>query len=426
MINKFIKPVVAVLLIFSLYACNDKKNENNNQAAVPPIKNEIIVKNVETAIGKSSSQTITLKNPLSDDAEIALDITLNDSTATYDPQSQDFISQNITNIDYSKCAVKETDGVIRGKLAAGQECDITYTFNPVTFENSEMILLVDYGVNFASLCPTPDSKPSIEQIINSSKQDKYIINNYAVNSNGVKAYDIKKVTFDFNYSIDTFIKETFTPKSFSIALSKDDVYSTVTLQNGLTFKADNKNCTYSNNTITALADGECTITVNYTNSGQQLTSTTISGYLKPAEQNTEKPVYRYDLEINAEQDYENVDKNGQNFSIMYVLGMPLEYYQQLYQTYVAVINSESTYSITGNNAGAFKLSPAKYNGCTVSSDKITVPEGQTDCYITAEFTGYIPGTYSATADINGTQYNITGMIDYVSNIFCSQNAFVKK
>lgn len=425
MINKFIKPVIAVLLIFSLYACNDKKNENNSQASVPPVNNEPIIKNVETVIGQTSNQTITLKNPLTSDAEVVLNITLNDSTTTFE-QNQGYISKNITNVDYSKCAAKGTDGIIRGTLAAGQECDITYTFSPTTFENSEINLTVDYSTDFALICPTPDAKPSIDQITNSSKQEQYIINNYAVNSNGVKAYDIKKVTFDFNYSIDALIKEAFTPKSFSIALSKDDKYSAGSLLNGLTFEADNKNCTFSNNTITALADGDCTITVNYTNSGQQLTSATISGYLRPVEQNTEKPVYRYDLEVNAEQEYENVDINGQNFSIMYVLGMPLEYYQQLYQTYVAVINSESTYSITGNNAGAFKLSPTKYNGCTVTADKITVPEGQTDCYVTAEFTGFIPGTYSATADINGTQYNITGMIDYISNIYCSQMTSVKK
>lgn len=242
----------------------------------------------------------------------------------------------------------------------------------------------------------------------------------------MKAYDIKKVTFDFNYSINSSIQEAFTSKSFSIALSKDDTYSVSSLANGLTFEADNKNCTYSGNTITALADGECVITINYINSGIPLTNSTISGYITPTVTNTEKPVYRYELEVNTKQDYDNVNINGQNFSIMYVLGMPLEYYQLQSQYSVAVINSESTYSITGNNAGAFKLSPTKYNGCTVSADKITVPAGQTDCYVTVDFAGIIPGTYSATADINGTQYNVTGIIDYINNIYCSLITSAKK
>lgn len=422
MINKFIKPVVAVLLIFSLYACNDKKNENNSQAAVPPVNNEPIIKNVETVIGQTSNQTITLKNPLTSDAEIVLNINIVDSTYNYTNQT----SSNITNINYSQCATKGTDGVIKGTLTAGQECNITYTFSPATFENSVIKLNVDYNADFASLCPTPDAKPSIEQIYNSTRQEEYIINNYAVNSNGVKAYDIKNVTFNFNYSIDSLIQEAFTPKTFSIALSKDDVYSTVALQNGLTFEADNKNCTYSNNTITALADGECVITINYVNSGIPLTNSTILGYIKPVEQNIEKPVYAYNIEINAEQQYEDANINGYLFSPMYILDMPLEFEKQLSQKNVAIISSESTYSFSGTNAGAFKLSPTKYNGCTVTADKITVPAGQTDCYVTVDFAGIIPGEYSAALDINGTQYNISGIIDYISNIYCSLITSAKK
>lgn len=426
MTNKFIKPIAAVLLVFSLYACSDKKDENNNnQTFVPPVNNEPIIKNVETVMGQTSTQTITLKNPLPSDAEIVLNITLNDSTATFE-QNQGYISKNITNVDYSKCATKGTDNVIKGTLAAGQECNITYTFNPTTFENSEIKLNVDYNADFASICPTPDAKPSLEQIYNSTRQEEYIINNYAVNSNGVKAYDIKKVTFDFNYSINSSIQEAFTPKSFSIALSKDDTYSVSSLANGLTFEADDKNCTYSGNTITALADGECVIKINYVNSGIPLTNSTISGYITPTVTNTEKPVYAYNIEINAEQQYDSADSSGYLFSPMYVLGMPLEYYQLQSQYSVAVINSESTYSITGNNAGAFKLSPTKYNGCTVTADKITVPAGQTDCYVTVDFAGIIPGTYSATADINGAQYNVTGIIDYINNIYCSLITSAKK
>lgn len=169
MTNKFIKPIAAVLLVFSLYACSDKKDENNNnQTFVPPVNNEPIIKNVETVIGETSNQTITLKNPLPSDAEIVLNITLNDSTATFE-QNQGYISKNITNVDYSKCATKGTDNVIKGTLAAGQECNITYTFNPTTFENSEIKLNVDYNADFASICPTPDAKPSLEQIYNSTR-----------------------------------------------------------------------------------------------------------------------------------------------------------------------------------------------------------------------------------------------------------------
>lgn len=418
--NKFVKIILALLVILSVYACSDKKDNNSSQTTFPPLVNAPIVKNVEAKIGEPVNQTITLKNPLPSDANITLSINIEDSTYDYIYQT----SSNITNIDYSQCATKGTDGVISGTLKAGQECNVTYTFNPTTYENSVMRLYVDYNIDNAILCPTTDAKPTFEQIYNSSKQEEYIINNYALNSNGVKADTIKNVVSNFNYAIDSIINDTYTPKSFSINLSKDDTYSVIAPLNGFSFSADNTNCTYSNDTITALADGECTITVNHAQ--QSLTSSSVIGYIRPVVENTEKPVYKYNIEINVEQNYSNADNDGKMFSLMYYLGMPQEFYQMISQYSVVAVNTESTYSFSGNNTGAFKLVPTKYNGCTVTADKVTVPAGQTDCYVTVDFASVIPGSYSATLDINNTQYNISGTMDYISNLFCTMINQTKK
>ena len=163
--------IFACLLTFGLAACSDDSSSNSST----PVYNtdEEVTKSFEAKLGESAENTITFTNPYQTDAELYVNFYNNESSIVIDTASS--TCDNVTNNN------------ITSRLAAGQSCEVKYTYTPTQFATKALELNIGYHKVYEAVCPTPNYVPSPEEYMTANKYVNMTIYNYAVDSNDTKS-----------------------------------------------------------------------------------------------------------------------------------------------------------------------------------------------------------------------------------------------
>ena len=386
----------ACLLILGLAACADDDNETPNN--LPPT-NEIITENQEftAKIGEQAKNTITFTNPFN--MTTYLHVEFND------------YSNGEIQIDKSatKCGFSSNGQIIQHDLQIGKSCDLVYNYTPTKLDTKLLQLEIEYLGDEKSFCPTQDTIPTYEQMLARQKEIIKNIYIYSEDNNGNKSPNIINVDMGTApYNLDSQITTDLEPQTFQITFAKDDVYQMIR-SNSYHLQTDNVNCTIEGNTLTALTNEACTITVKKNTEGTLYNGSQL--IIFSPNDNT-KPYYNILMEVDSDIRYEKI---SYNFTPSYTTDYPMEDNE----LYVGVLEngaSISKYTIDGTDKAKFKVVPTKYNGCTVLADTITIPAGQTSCYYTVELADVSQeGDFTATLDIGTNQYGISGTVDSIAS-----------
>lgn len=389
----------ACLLILGLAACADDDKSSNN----PPVtdNSETVTLEFTGEIGKENVNTITFTNPHAVEANLDARIYqyTTDGTVVFDTVNTTCDNFINANGRYE----------VNSKLAAGASCEIKYTYKPTELNTKLLWIDADYNQAFETVCPTPDTVPTFEQLMNTNKYVQMRVFNYAVNSNGEKSPSIINVDMGTApYNLDSQITTDLEPQTFQITFAKDEVYQMIR-SNSYHLQTDNVNCTIEGNTLTALTNEACTITVKKNTEGTLYDGSQL--IIFSPNDNT-KPYYNILMEVDSDIRYEKI---SYNFTPSYTTDYPMED-NELYVGILENGASISKYTIDGTDKAKFKVVPTKYNGCTVLADTITIPAGQTSCYYTVELADVSQeGDFTATLDIGTNQYGISGTVDSIAS-----------
>lgn len=406
----------ACLLILGLAACaDDDKSSANN----PPVidNSETVTLEFTGEIGKENVNTITFTNPHAVEADLEVYINPADSTIKIDTAGSS--CDNIVN-NYNSYNVTS-------KLAAGESCEVKYTYTPTGLNTALLELNVDYFKSMTAICPTTDTVPSYEQVMTRNKYVEMYIYNYAVDSNGNKSPEHINIEIPAEWSVTgnnaSSLNAVAHTQSFDLP-AKQGEYS-FNNPYGASIQSNNEDCSILNNTLTVNGNNGCSLTVTAT-----------ANYVSPIKFSPKQegnPYYNVNVNINSNYTYN-------------LLSAPYSttFYPEYFATnlsgntyfYVALLtNNEkiTSYEITGTNKDKFKVASTKHNGCTVTDTEISIPEGQDNCFYTIEITD-ISKTAEYTAALNTTlsdgatqNYNIEGTVslltieDYLVN-YCKQSS----
>lgn len=400
----------ACLLILGLAACaGDDKSSSNN----PPItdNSKTITIKLTGKIGEETVNTITFTNPHAVEAD--LDATIHQYTM------EDSVVFDADNSTCDEFVNLYGNYEVRSKLAAGASCEIKYTYKPTELNTKLLWIDVDYIQSFKTVCPTPDTVPTVEKLMNAKKYVQMRVFNYAVNSNNEESPNIINVDMGTApYNLDDKILTDLELQTFQIPFAKDDVYQ-INGSYSYHLESDGVNCTIEGNTLTALTNEACTITVKKNTEGTLYNGSQL--IIFSPKDNT-KPSYNVLMEVNSDISYEKI---VDSFTPSYIINdssIPsyiIDYLMEDKELYVGILEngvSISKYTISGPDKAKFKVVPTKDNGCNVTANTITIPASQTSCYYTVELDDKSQkGDFTAILDIGTYQYNINGIVDSINS-----------
>lgn len=420
----------ACLLTLGLAACADDNKSSNN----PPSYGDptIIINDNHTAkINQTAEKTITFTNPFVSSAE--LDVSFNNNNNYNSYNSSITIDKTKSTCNFKTNSDGTTSNDILHTLQAGESCTLVYNFAP-TYLNTELLKLrVDYRADIKTICPTPDTVPTYEQVRNSNRYEEWYIYNYAEDSNGNKSPEYINVEIPAEWTVSgSMIDITdFVSNSQDFNLPAKQGEYLFNIYSGKLESNNNKDCSISNDSYNTY-----TLSVK-NNNGCSLKVTTASSsmpHIKFSPKQEGNPYYNVNVDLNSKYQYNIVNPN-QDYSGFYP-----EYYatQQVENTYfyVGILqNNEkiTSYKITGTYANKFKVAGTMHNSCTVTDTEISIPEGQENCFFTIEITdktttAYYTATLNTTLSTGATQnYNIGGtvslltILDFMLQNYCEEN-----
>lgn len=407
----------ACLLTFGLAACADDDKSSNTT----PIINtdEEVTASFEAKLNESAENTITFTNPHLTDADLEARI------YNYEPS----IVIDTANTTCDNIEKINNNYTITSRLAAGESCEIKYTYTPTQFATKALELNIDYNKVFEAICPTPSYVPSIEQAMTQNKYVNMTIYNYAVDSNGTKSPDIINVDINTEWAVSgytTNYTDTNTDATFNLT-AKQGTYNYY-LFNNMELISNDSNCSVSANKLTVNDNNSvCSLTL------KNSVSTTIQ-FIPTIDTN---PYYNVNVNINSNYAYDLLRAPYYNtfrpkYNINNLTG-------NTYFHVALLTNNEkiTNYEITGTNKDKFKVVSTKHNGCTVTDKEISIPVEQKNCFFTVELTdasvsGEFSATLNTTSSTNGSQtYNIQGEVSLLTLndmllTYCQQNTQSKK
>ena len=408
----------ACLLTLGLAACADDDKSSNTT----PIINtdEEVTKSFEAKLNESAENTITFTNPHLTDADLSVDIFNNEPSIKIDTASStcDSVTDNYFNY------------TIKSRLAAGQSCEIKYTYTPAQFATKALELNIDYHKVYEAVCPTPNYVPSIEQAMTINKYVHMTIYNYAVDSNGTKSPDIINVEINPEWYVSGWTNGYTNPSPYSQTFNLPAKKGEYSFNNyGIELTSNNNNCSISGSTLTVNNDNGCSIT--YSTTKANITSIQFS----PKEE--ANPYYNVNVNINSNYTYNLLSAPNYNTFRPEYFATNLSGNTYFYVALLTNNEKITSYEITGTNKDKFKVASTKHNGCTVTDKEISIPAGKENCFYTVELTdasvsGEFSATLNTTSSTNGSQtYNIQGTVslltinDYLQTL-CQQNTQSKK
>lgn len=409
----------ACLLTLGLTACADDDKSSN---AAPIINtDEEVTASFEAKLGERAENTITFTNPHLTDADLSVSI------YNYEPSIK-IISSTCDNMTGNTIG----SSYITSRLAAGESCEMKYTYTPTQFATKALELNIDYRKVYEAICPTPNYVPSIEQAMTRNKYVNMTIYNYAVDSNGTKSPEFINVDINLEWYVsgwtNGYTNSTPYSQTFNLPAKKGE-YSFNNY--GIELTSNNNNCSISGSTLTVNNDNGCSIT--YSTTIANITSIRFS----PKEE--ANPYYNVNVNINSNYTYNLLNAPYSNtfrpeYNINNLTG-------NTYFHVALLTNNEkiTSYEITGTNKDKFEVATTKHNGCTVTDTEISIPAGQENCFFTVELTdaavsvsGEFSATLNTTSSTNGSQtYNIQGEVSLLTLndmllTYCQQNTQSKK
>lgn len=403
----------ACLLVLGLAACADDDKSSNPPSYDDPT---IIINDNHTAkINQTAEKTITFTNPFVSSAE--LDVYFNNYNSY---NSSITIDKTKSTCDFRTNTGGTTSNDISHTLQAGESCTLVYNFAPTKLDTELLKLSVDYRADIKTICPTPDTVPTYEQVRNSNRYEEWYIYNYAEDSNGNKSPEYINVEIPAEWTVSgSMIDITdFVSNSQDFNLPAKQGEYLFNIYSGKLESNNNKDCSISNDSYNTY-----TLSVK-NNNGCSLKVTTASSsmpHIKFSPKQEGNPYYNVNVDLNSKYQYNIVNPN-QDYSGFYP-----EYYatQQVENTYfyVGILqNNEkiTSYKITGTYANKFKVAGTMHNSCTVTDTEISIPEGQENCFFTIEITdktttAYYTATLNTTLSTGSTNtYNINGTVSLLT------------
>ena len=377
------------LLIFIMTGCADDNSTNGGSTITPPT-NEVIVISNEVEIGKTADLSFTLKNPHNAKANI-------------------YILFNIT--DQAKLQIKDTtcgtlsSNYIDGPLEAGQECTINYTFAPNDLSTEMIFLNIAYEKNRTALC----NNLTLDNIKTNNINSKVKVINYTKDINGNKSPNVEEIAFKLDYALLGKNKTYTTTKKVNFDIGKYNINAP-----DLTVKALDSNCKVSGSTLDVLNSNACNLEFSY--------NISMPPYNTYAIFNSGTKNYVANITFEAKWEYILLSTPSP-FYIQYINGIPSN------RIYTVNTNSSMDYKLQGADASKFQVIPAPFDGCTVTSTNINLPQGKSACYYTIDLTDaakQTDGNYTAqiSSTTTGITLNIQGTavanpLDYFRNNMCT-------
>lgn len=399
----------ACLLILGLAACADDDKSSDN----PPVTNtnETVTLEFTGEIGKENVNTITLTNPHGTDADLSGYFNADSSIKIDTANSTCKIIENYSSYN------------INSKLAAGESCEIKYTFKPAKLDTILLKLQVHYTRTFESYCPTSDTVPSYETIITNNKDVDMYIYNYAKDSSGTTSPEYINIEIPAEYSVSGNIANlnlVSYEKDFNLPAKKGEY--TFNIYGATLTSNDDKNCSITDNTLTVKNDNGCSLKVK------------ANGYVSPIKftpKEEGKLYYNVNLKINSKYSYNILGENYNNtFQPEYYAASGENTY--FYAGLLKDGEEVTSYEITGTNKDKFKVAGTKHNSCNIADKKISIPDGQKSCFFTvdladtskggnyiAELKTYLSNGISIIYQIDGTVS--TNTIDEILQNVCKNN-----
>ena len=409
----------ACLLTFGLAACADDDKSSNTT----PIINtdEEVTASFEAKLNESAENTITFTNPHLTDADLDVNIYNNESSIKIDTASS--TCDNITNNSYGNYT-------ITSRLAAGESCEIKYTYTPAQFATKALELNIDYNKVYEAVCPTPNYVPSLEQAMTRNKYVNMTIYNYAVDSNGTKSPDIINVEINPEWYVSGNLMNYTNPAPYSQTFNLPAKKGTYSFNNySIELTSNDNNCSISGSTLTVNNDNGCSLTLK-----------TSQPYVTPIQFTPKEevnPYYNVNVNINSNYTYSLLSAPYSTTFYPEYFAASLSGDTYIYAGLLSNNEKITSYEITGTNKDKFKVASTKHNGCTVTDKEISIPAGQENCFYTVELTdasvsGEFSATLNTTSSTNGSQtYNIQGEVSLLTLndmllTYCQQNTQSKK
>lgn len=410
----------ACLLILGLAACADDDKSSNN----PPSYDDptiIINDNHAAKINQTAEKTITFTNPFASSAE--LDVYFNNYNSY---NSSITIDKTKSTCNFKTNPGGTTSNDISHTLQAGESCTLVYSFAPTKLDTELLKLSVDYRADIKTICPTPDTVPTYEQVRNSSIYEEWYIYNYAEDSNGNKSPEYINVEIPAEWIVSGSMIDTarFDSNSQDFNLSAKKGEYSFNIYGG-ELQSNNADCSIKDNTLTVNNDNGCSLKIT--------TSSYVSSPIKFIPTQEGNPYYNVNVEINSNYTYNLL-------SAPYSTTFYPEYYISNLSGntyfYVGLLSNNekiTSYEITGTNSSKFKVAGTKHNSCTVTNTEISIPAGQENCFFTVEIaditeSGDFTATLNTTSSTGSTNtYNIKGTVslltieDYILN-YCKQSS----
>ncbi len=393
----------ACLLILGLAACaDDDKSSSNN----PPVidNSETVTLEFTGEIGKENVNTITFTNPHDVEADLEAYINIADRSIQLVSESStcDQITMNYGNYN------------VTSKLAAGESCEVKYTYTPTGLNTALLELNVDYFKSMTAICPTTDTVPSYEQVMTRNKYVEMYIYNYAVDSNGNKSPEHINIEIPVEWSVTgsnaASLNAVAHTQSFDLP-AKQGEYSFYNPY-GASLKSNNEDCSILNNTLTVNGNNGCSLTVTAT-----------ANYVSPIKFSPKQegnPYYNVNINLKSNYTYNLLSAPYSTTFYPEYIATNLSGDTYIYASVLSNNEKITSYEITGTNKDKFKVAPTKHNGCTVTGTEISIPEGQDNCFYTIEITD-ITTTADYTAALNTTlstgatqNYNIEGTVSLLT------------
>lgn len=415
----------ACLLILGLAACADDDKSSDN----PPSYDDptIIINDNHTAkINESAEKTITFTNPYN--LSTNLDVYFNNYNSY---NSKITIDKAKSTCNFKTNPDGTSSNNISHTLPVGESCTLVYSFAPTKLDTELLELNVDYSADIKSICPTPETVPTYEQVMNSSRYENWYIYNYAEDSNGNKSPEYINIEIPAEYSVSGNIANlnlVSYEKDFNLPAKKGDYTFNIY---GATLTSNDDKCSISNDTytktLTVKNDNGCSLKVK------------ANSYISPIKFTPKQegnPYYNVNIEINAKYSYNILGENYNNtFQPEYYAasGENTYFYAGLLKDGEEVTSHE----ITGTDAGKFKVAKTKHNSCNIADKKISIPDGQKSCFFTVDLAdtskdGNYTAVLNTTLKTGATQtYNINGTVslltiqDVLQN-YCKENTQQKE
>lgn len=393
----------ACLLTLGLAACaDDDKSSANN----PPVidNTETVTLEFTGEIGKENVNTITFTNPHDVEADLEAYINIADRSIQLVSESStcDQITMNYGNYN------------VTSKLAAGESCEVKYTYTPTGLNTALLELNVDYFKSMTAICPTTDTVPSYEQVMTRNKYVEMYIYNYAIDSNGNKSPEHINIEMPVEWSVTgsnaASLNAVAHTQSFDLP-AKQGEYSFNTPY-GASIQSNNENCSILNNTLTVNGNNGCSLTVTAT-----------ANYVSPIKFSPKQegnPYYNVNINLKSNYTYNLLSAPYSTTFYPEYIATNLSGDTYIYASVLSNNEKITSYEITGTDADKFKVARTKHNSCTVTDTEISIPEGQDNCFYTIEITD-IATTADYTAVLNTTSstgaaqaYNINGTVSLLT------------